>query len=100
MKVQREQFYYGNNAVGSLPDTSAAKPTASDHFFRSLKLTPQQELSVRLGEPTVGVSGLIPVIPSKITPPVNFMTQKYGSSEFNATTPIAPSQSTVRRGYK
>jgi hypothetical protein len=104
MDAQRKQYYYGKPAlplpIVSPSATSAALPIG-DRFFRKLSPTGNPEVPmVRPGIPDVSVVVPKPAIPAPVTPPVNPMTQKYGSAAFQEVTPVAPVQSTVRRGLK
>jgi hypothetical protein len=100
MEAQRLQYYYTNNWVGSLPDTSAAK-TKTDPgnlFFRNIDpMTKKYESFAKLNPVVVNP---MEQKYSSIVQPVNPMTQKYESTTFQATPPVVPIQPPERRGGK
>lgn len=103
MKTQREQFYYGNGGIGSLPDTSAAKTKPETLFFRNLVKPSVHPMTQKYQSTDYVKPVVVSPMEQKYGPavqPVNPMTQKYGSGNFQETTPILQSSSTERRGGK
>ena len=103
METQRLQYYYSAPVI--TPSATSAALPLTDRFFRKINPTTVPEnFGVQPAIPNASVVVPKPAIPAPVAPPVstpvNPMTQKYGSAEFQATTTVAPVQSPVRRGLK